>query len=154
MGADPLFTCSRVVRTSTRSRMDALRSSAQASPAYRRRPIASTTGSRSLSLKRKRSARFSRVSALCQRSAVLLTFLTYSQGVGGVWARENSTSQLQLNSILYRFHPSIEWSRAFPKRDEIIEQTKRVWEKYELQKQTRFSVRTPSFVRRCVRKNS
>lgn len=26
--------------------------------------------------------------------------------VGGVWARVNSTSALQLNSLMYRFHPS------------------------------------------------
>jgi hypothetical protein len=35
--------------------------------------------------------------------------LGWEEHVGGVWARENSTSQLQLNSILYRFHPSITW---------------------------------------------
>lgn len=68
---------------------------------------------------------------------------TGEQSIGGVWARENSTSQLQLNSILYRFHPSIKWSRGFPKRDEIIGQIKHVWEKYELQKRTRFGVSSP-----------
>ncbi|GAA5867705.1 hypothetical protein JCM3774_003384 [Rhodotorula dairenensis] len=70
-----------------------------------------------------------------------VTLFEAEEGVGGVWARENSTSQLQLNSILYRFHPSIFWSHGFPKRDEIIDQIKRVWEKYELQKRTRFNYR-------------
>ncbi|KWU44702.1 FAD/NAD(P)-binding domain-containing protein [Rhodotorula sp. JG-1b] len=70
-----------------------------------------------------------------------VTLFEAEQHVGGVWARENSTSQLQLNSILYRFHPSITWKNGFPKRDEIIEQIKRVWDKYELQKRTRFGYR-------------
>lgn len=70
-----------------------------------------------------------------------VTLFEAEEHVGGVWARENSTSQLQLNSILYRFHPSITWKDGFPKRDEIIEQIKRVWEKYELQKRTRFGYR-------------
>ncbi|GAA5998116.1 flavin-containing monooxygenase [Rhodotorula paludigena] len=61
--------------------------------------------------------------------------------VGGVWARENSTSQLQLNSILYRFHPSVKWSKGFPQRDEIISQIRAVWERYQLRKYTRFNYR-------------
>ena len=54
---------------------------------------------------------------------------------------ENSTSQLQLNSILYRFHPSVKWNSGFPKRDEIISQIRAVWHRYDLQKRTRFNVR-------------
>lgn len=34
------------------------------------------------------------------------------ESVGGVWARENSTSQLQLNSFLYRFHPTVRWTKG------------------------------------------
>ncbi|GAA6035060.1 hypothetical protein JCM8097_002166 [Rhodosporidiobolus ruineniae] len=60
------------------------------------------------------------------------------QDVGGIWAKENSTSQLQLNSILYRFHPSVKWSKGFPQRDEIVGQIRAVWEKYGLQDKTRF----------------
>ncbi|GAA6012592.1 hypothetical protein JCM10207_009050 [Rhodosporidiobolus poonsookiae] len=60
------------------------------------------------------------------------------ESVGGIWAKENSTSQLQLNSILYRFHPSVKWSKGFPQRDEIVEQIRGVWERYDLQAKTRF----------------
>ncbi|MBW0508124.1 hypothetical protein O181_047839 [Austropuccinia psidii MF-1] len=34
-----------------------------------------------------------------------------SSQVGGIWSRVNSTSALQLHSIVYRFHPSVKWSR-------------------------------------------
>ncbi|GAA5880809.1 hypothetical protein JCM1840_003289 [Sporobolomyces johnsonii] len=67
--------------------------------------------------------------------------------VGGVWARENRTSQLQLNSILYRFHPTIKWSKGFPQRDEIIEQVKGVWKRYKLQDSTRFKTRVTKVTR-------
>ncbi|GAA5948458.1 hypothetical protein JCM3775_007606 [Rhodotorula graminis] len=67
--------------------------------------------------------------------------------VGGVWARENSTSQLQLNSILYRFHPSVKWNSGFPKRDEIISQIRAVWQRYDLQKRTRFDYRVKKVIR-------
>jgi hypothetical protein len=40
--------------------------------------------------------------------------------VGGIWSHVNSTSGLQLNSVLYRFHPAVLWSRGFPFRDEIL----------------------------------
>lgn len=32
----------------------------------------------------------------------------------------NATSGLQLNSLLYRFHPGVLWTRTFPRRDEIL----------------------------------
>ncbi|GAA5925067.1 flavin-containing monooxygenase [Sporobolomyces koalae] len=67
--------------------------------------------------------------------------------VGGVWARENRTSQLQLNSFLYRFHPSIKWTKGFPQRDEIIAQIRGVWEKYDLEAKTRFSTRVNKVIR-------
>ncbi|EGG08412.1 uncharacterized protein MELLADRAFT_52200 [Melampsora larici-populina 98AG31] len=44
---------------------------------------------------------------------------------GGVWNDVNSTSSLQLNSWLYRFHPSVLWSRSFPKQAEILNQIQR-----------------------------
>ncbi|CEQ39049.1 SPOSA6832_00560 [Sporobolomyces salmonicolor] len=69
------------------------------------------------------------------------------ESVGGVWARENKTSQLQLNSILYRFHPTVKWSRGFPQRDEIIEQVKGVWERYKLQDSTKFKTRVTKVTR-------
>ncbi|GAA5884981.1 hypothetical protein JCM6882_007179 [Rhodosporidiobolus microsporus] len=67
--------------------------------------------------------------------------------VGGIWAKENSTSQLQLSSFLYRFHPSISWSKAFPQRDEIVEQIRGVWERYELEEKTRFETRVTQVIR-------
>lgn len=42
---------------------------------------------------------------------------------GGIWANVNKTSGLQLNSLLYRFHPAVVWSQTFPKRDEILSGT-------------------------------
>ncbi|KAF8172281.1 FAD/NAD-P-binding domain-containing protein [Pholiota molesta] len=44
--------------------------------------------------------------------------------LGGIWSHVNSTSGLQLNSLLYRFHPAVMWTKAFPLRDEIIGETK------------------------------
>lgn len=41
-------------------------------------------------------------------------------GTGGIWAHVNKTSGLQLNSLLYRFHPAVLWSKSFPQRDEIL----------------------------------
>ncbi|TNY23363.1 hypothetical protein DMC30DRAFT_389757 [Rhodotorula diobovata] len=67
--------------------------------------------------------------------------------VGGVWARENSTSQLQLNSILYRFHPSVLWNTGFPQRDEILSQIAAVWRRYNLQEHTRFGYRVKKVIR-------
>ncbi|GAA5951829.1 hypothetical protein JCM21900_004158 [Sporobolomyces salmonicolor] len=69
------------------------------------------------------------------------------ESVGGVWAGENKTSQLQLNSILYRFHPTVKWSRGFPQRDEIIKQVEGVWERYKLQDSTKFKTRVTKITR-------
>ncbi|KAI0065151.1 FAD/NAD-P-binding domain-containing protein [Artomyces pyxidatus] len=60
------------------------------------------------------------------------------QHVGGIWANVNKTSGLQLNSLLYRFHPAVLWSRAFPFRDEILSEIRRVWKEYKLEPRTRF----------------
>jgi hypothetical protein len=29
--------------------------------------------------------------------------------VGGIWAKVNNVSSLQIRSLMYRFHPSVEW---------------------------------------------
>ncbi|EIW74220.1 FAD/NAD(P)-binding domain-containing protein [Coniophora puteana RWD-64-598 SS2] len=68
---------------------------------------------------------------------------------GGIWARENRTSGLQLNSILYRFHPSVIWKKAFPQRDEILDQINKVWKEYRLEERTRFN--TSRFRRNLIR---
>ncbi|KAI0643289.1 FAD/NAD-P-binding domain-containing protein [Trametes meyenii] len=65
----------------------------------------------------------------------------YEQGdsVGGIWAHVNKTSGLQLNSLLYRFHPGVLWSCTFPHRDEILKEIRRIWKEYQLEPRTRFN---------------
>ncbi|TFY62202.1 hypothetical protein EVG20_g6788 [Dentipellis fragilis] len=58
---------------------------------------------------------------------------------GGIWSHVNKTSGLQLNSLLYRFHPGVMWSRAFPYRDEILSEITRIWKEYKLEPRTRFN---------------
>ncbi|KAH7925801.1 FAD/NAD(P)-binding domain-containing protein [Leucogyrophana mollusca] len=58
---------------------------------------------------------------------------------GGIWSRENKTSGLQLNSLLYRFHPGVIWKEAFPKRDEILTQISGIWKEYKLESRTRLN---------------
>ncbi|KAJ7481151.1 FAD/NAD(P)-binding domain-containing protein [Mycena galericulata] len=59
-------------------------------------------------------------------------------GLGGIWSHVNSTSGLQLNSHLYRFHPAVLWRHAFPLRDEILSEIRRIWKEYQLEPRTRF----------------
>ncbi|KAI0260377.1 FAD/NAD-P-binding domain-containing protein [Gloeopeniophorella convolvens] len=59
--------------------------------------------------------------------------------VGGIWANVNKTSSLQLNSLLYRFHPGVLWSRGFPYRDEILSEIRRIWREYKLEPRTRLN---------------
>ncbi|KAH9475341.1 putative monooxygenase y4iD [Psilocybe cubensis] len=61
--------------------------------------------------------------------------------VGGIWSHVNTTSGLQLNSLLYRFHPAIIWSKAFPLRDEILGEIRRIWKEYHLDTRTRFDTK-------------
>ncbi|KIJ62461.1 hypothetical protein HYDPIDRAFT_176544 [Hydnomerulius pinastri MD-312] len=58
---------------------------------------------------------------------------------GGIWAHENKTSGLQLNSLLYRFHPAVLWKRAFPQRDEILGEIDKIWKEYHLEERTRLN---------------
>ncbi|CCL98883.1 uncharacterized protein FIBRA_00890 [Fibroporia radiculosa] len=64
--------------------------------------------------------------------------------IGGIWAHVNSTSGLQLNSTLYRFHPAVLWSRAFPQRDEILGEIRRIWKEYGLEEHTRLGTSVTS----------
>lgn len=59
--------------------------------------------------------------------------------LGGIWARVNKTSGLQIHSSSYRFHPSIKWQSAYPLRDDILSQTCSLWKKHHLSKHTSFS---------------
>ena len=67
--------------------------------------------------------------------------------LGGIWSRVNSTSGLQISSILYRWHPAVLWSKGYPKRDEILKNVKMIWKKYDLQKRTRFNTNIQSVTR-------
>ncbi|PPQ84705.1 hypothetical protein CVT25_014057 [Psilocybe cyanescens] len=67
--------------------------------------------------------------------------------VGGIWSHVNTTSGLQLNSLLYRFHPAIIWSKAFPMRNEILGEIRRVWKEYYLDTRTRFDTEVTSVSR-------
>ncbi|KAI5826953.1 FAD/NAD(P)-binding domain-containing protein [Schizophyllum commune Tattone D] len=69
------------------------------------------------------------------------------KGLGGIWAHVNSTSGLQINSIMYRFHPAVLWSRAFPHRDEILGEISRIWHEYNLDSRTKFSTPVTSIKR-------
>lgn len=64
--------------------------------------------------------------------------------VGGIWARVNETSGLQLSSIAYRPFPSFVWSRGYPKKPEIVSQITKLWHEYKLVKRTRFNYKVDS----------
>ena len=55
--------------------------------------------------------------------------------------RVNDTSGLQIHSVMYRFHPSVQWSRGYPDRRQIVEQVTLLWRRYRLDKKTRFNVK-------------
>ncbi|OAA50320.1 Flavin-binding monooxygenase-like family protein [Metarhizium rileyi] len=59
--------------------------------------------------------------------------------LGGIWSRVNDTSALQIHSVMYRFHPSVEWERGYPDRKQIIDQVTRLWKRYKLESKTRFN---------------
>ncbi|KAF4119386.1 Flavin-binding monooxygenase-like, partial [Geosmithia morbida] len=58
--------------------------------------------------------------------------------VGGIWAKVNDTSSLQLHSMMYRFHPSVQWDTGYPKKRQILEQVRKIWKTYGLDRKTRF----------------
>ncbi len=58
--------------------------------------------------------------------------------LGGIWARVNSTSSLQVYSVMYRFHPTVRWHRRYPGRQRILEEIRKLWYRYGLQDKTRF----------------
>lgn len=66
------------------------------------------------------------------------------ENLGGIWSRVNSTSGLQISSIMYRWHPAVLWKKGYPKRDEILSNAKTIWIKYGLDKRTRFNTKIES----------
>ncbi|KFA74266.1 hypothetical protein S40288_08723 [Stachybotrys chartarum IBT 40288] len=61
-----------------------------------------------------------------------------AESVGGIWSRVNDTSGLQINSIMYRFHPALNWERGYPERKQIVSQIRRLWKTYGLERRTTF----------------
>lgn len=58
--------------------------------------------------------------------------------MGGIWAKVNNTSGLQIHSLMYRFHPSVKWNKGYPDRKQIVGEIERLWERYGLQEKTQF----------------
>ena len=56
-----------------------------------------------------------------------------------IWSRVNSTSSLQIYSVMYRFHPSIQWHKAYPDRHRILEEVEKLWHRYHLEPKTRLN---------------
>lgn len=67
--------------------------------------------------------------------------------VGGIWSKVNSTSGLQIHSMMYRFHPFVHWDGGYPKQSQIVEQIRELWKKYGLDKKTQFNTRIDSVKR-------
>ncbi|BFZ64366.1 hypothetical protein YB2330_005509 [Saitoella coloradoensis] len=58
--------------------------------------------------------------------------------LGGIWTKVNDTSGLQINSLMYRFHPDVTWHTGYPTRSSIVREIRHIWTKYDLQPKTRF----------------
>lgn len=61
--------------------------------------------------------------------------------LGGIWAKVNNTSGLQIHSIMYRFHPAINWGGGYPNRQQIVGQITKLWKQYHLDERTKFETR-------------
>ncbi|KMU81297.1 monooxygenase [Coccidioides immitis H538.4] len=62
-----------------------------------------------------------------------------AKGLGGIWSRVNTTSALQIHSIMFRFHPSVRWESAYPKQEKIKGQIISLWDRYGLEDRTLFN---------------
>ncbi|KAL6867137.1 hypothetical protein J3F83DRAFT_740118 [Trichoderma novae-zelandiae] len=63
------------------------------------------------------------------------------ENLGGIWSRVNDSSGLQIHSLMYRFHPSVQWQGGYPNRKQIVSQIEQLWKRYDLDKKTRFGVK-------------
>lgn len=61
--------------------------------------------------------------------------------LGGIWAHVNTTSGLQIHSVMYRFHPSIKWDSGYPKQNQIVEEVRQLSHRYDLDERTKFNTR-------------
>ena len=76
-----------------------------------------------------------------------VTIFDESPDIGGIWRRVNSTSNLQINSLFYRFHPLAFYRSFYPFRDEILAQQHKVLTTYGLDKCIRFNTRVTKIER-------
>lgn len=67
--------------------------------------------------------------------------------LGGIWSCINSTSSLQIYSVMYDFHPSVQWHKAYPGRHWILEKVEKMWHRYHLVPKTRFNTPVTSVER-------
>ncbi|KAK4959160.1 hypothetical protein LTR10_003959 [Elasticomyces elasticus] len=63
------------------------------------------------------------------------------KALGGIWAKVNNTSGLQIHSIMYRFFPSVSWSGGYPNRQSIVEAVEKLWRQYRLDERTKFDTK-------------
>lgn len=42
---------------------------------------------------------------------------------------------------MYRFHPSVKWDSGYPKQNQIVDQVRELWHRYDLDERTRFNVK-------------
>ncbi|KAM7184489.1 hypothetical protein V8F33_012950 [Rhypophila sp. PSN 637] len=63
------------------------------------------------------------------------------ENVGGIWSKVNNTSSLQIHSLMYRFHPSVQWEGGYPDRQQIISQVRQLWKRYGLDTRTKFNTK-------------
>jgi hypothetical protein len=59
------------------------------------------------------------------------------ENLEGIWSRVNSTSSLQIYSLVYRFYLSVMWYKEFPDRQRILVEVEKQWKRYSLQSMTR-----------------
>ncbi|PWY97602.1 FAD/NAD(P)-binding domain-containing protein [Testicularia cyperi] len=76
-----------------------------------------------------------------------VTIFDEAEEIGGIWSRVNSTSGLQISSLMYRFHPAVKWTVGYPHRDEILHNTKKIWKMYELDRRTRLGTKVEKVTR-------
>lgn len=63
------------------------------------------------------------------------------EALGGIWAKVNNTSGLQIHSIMYRFHPAVKYDTGYPNRKQIVGQVEELWKKYHLEGKTKFGTK-------------
>lgn len=45
---------------------------------------------------------------------------------------------------MYRFHPSVQWERGYPDRQQILSQVRQLWKNYGLDTKTKFNFKVNS----------